>query len=100
MAGALELRAHRARDAAGRLVACSERIVASRRLLADPETMVKRCAWCGRLALGRAWVLEDEVPAFAGGLFEKRTTDGICSHCFDRLQRDRSNGVSMHANRA
>src|SRR5262249_52620478 len=88
MGGALELRAQRARDEARQLIMQSRCIVASRRLLADPESVITRCAWCGRLALGGAWMPVDEIPVFVNGRLEGQTTHGICLGCIDRLERE------------
>lgn len=88
MHGSLELRAQRARVEARQLIARSRCILASRRLLADPASVVTRCAWCGRLALGGLWVTDDAVPFFVNGQLEEHTSHGICTACLDELERD------------
>lgn len=82
----LMARVRRARAEAERLTTRSAVLVTARRALADPHTMVRRCAWCNRLLLGRVWVPEDEVPDFVGDLLENRTTHGICENCVHELE--------------
>lgn len=84
-------RARRAYRDADTAIARSEVVVSARRLVRDPAAMVKRCAWCGRLLLGRGWVPTEEVPQFVGSALDERTTHGICERCVRRLERD---GVS------
>jgi hypothetical protein len=88
LVGSLLRRVTRARTEAEKAVARSEVLAAARVAVREPRRMVKRCAWCGRLALGRGWVPADEVPAFVGTLLDERTTHGICEHCLRRLERD------------
>jgi hypothetical protein len=45
-------------------VAEADLLTTASRLLREPGSMARRCAWCGRIALGREWVPEDDVPKF------------------------------------
>jgi hypothetical protein len=92
---ALTSRARAAIAAAERTVAQSETLAAASRLVTDPSQMVKRCAWCGRLALGR-WTSSEEAPRFLAGRLDGQTTHGICSECLRRLERTGRTRPLMH----
>jgi hypothetical protein len=85
---ALAARARRAAAEAERIVARSQVIVAARRVVRDPASMVKRCAWCGRVLIGRGWVPAEDMPDFVIDALEDHTTHGICERCVRRLERD------------
>lgn len=81
----------RAREAIGRAqaaIAEADVLRATARLLRDPASMARRCAWCGRLALGRTWKPADQVPEELRTRFEDRATHGICATCLRRLERE------------
>lgn len=84
--GALMARVSRARAAAERTIERSAVLVTARRAVANPHTMVKRCAWCQRLLLAGVWVPEDDIPDFVGRLLDGRTTHGICERCMRDLE--------------
>ena len=85
---ALAARARRAAAEAERIVARSQVIMAARRATHDPSAMVKRCAWCGRVMIGREWVAAEHMPKFVARALEDHTTHGICDGCLHRLERD------------
>jgi hypothetical protein len=81
----------RLRDAKARsetLVARSKVLASARALVRDPEKMLRRCAWCGRLQLGGQWVSEEEAPEFVKRLLDDRATHGICRSCLSRLEAE------------
>lgn len=81
-------RVNRARAEAERAVARSETLTAAMRVIREPGAMLNRCAWCGRVSVGRGWVPADAMPAFVARLLDDRTTHGICERCLRRLERD------------
>lgn len=67
-------------------VARSERLTAARALRgAGPA---RRCAWCGRLALGRHWTPLEEAPAFVPRDIGDGASHTICPDCLGRLERE------------
>ena len=82
----LTSRVRRAIAVAQETVARSEALAAASRLVQDPSLMMKRCAWCGRLALGR-WTTNERVPSFVTDRMDGQTTHGICADCLRRLER-------------
>ena len=81
-------------EAAG---ARSHVLIDASRYVRFDETYVPRCAWCGRIALGGAWVEEAEVPPFVRSALESRSTDGICPACFAEQLPTPGNRVVVHA---
>ena len=73
---------------ATRAVARSESLLAARALVRERGRLAKRCAWCGRLDLGRRWTPPDEVPQFLPAAVRERITHGICPDCLARLERE------------
>lgn len=55
------------------------------------EVMVRRCAWCSRLAVGGEWLHLEAIgegqQRIATSLLE-RSTNGICPGCFQRVSDD------------
>jgi hypothetical protein len=94
--GALIRRVNHACADAQRAVARSEMLVTARRLARDPSSMVRRCAWCGRMQLGHDWISADEAPAFLGSELDHRTSHGICERCIRKLEQD---GASLPVKR-
>jgi hypothetical protein len=80
---ALASRVRRALSNAQRTVAEAEAVICASRLAQERDSMVMRCAWCGRIALGAG----SEVPAFIATRLDERTTHGICPDCVRRLER-------------
>ncbi len=94
----------RARDAAGKAVvrrarhaiAVAEQAIArarvlqdGRRLARDPATLMRRCAWCGRVTLGGEWVDADEARrVVAGRNGDPEISHTICPDCTDELVRE------------
>jgi len=64
----------------------SELLTAASRLARDPATMARRCAWCGRLELGRSWRAPESAPEFLVATLERRATHTICPDCLGRLE--------------
>jgi hypothetical protein len=80
----------RARDAvaeAERAVSRSQTLTAARRLLHE-RALLKRCAWCGRISLGRGWTASDDLPHFVPESVRANASHGICPTCLERLARD------------
>jgi hypothetical protein len=50
------------------------------------DSMVTRCAWCGRLEFGGHWTQVDEAPFFDEFL-DRCVTHGICEDCLRALER-------------
>jgi hypothetical protein len=69
-------------------VARSECLSAARILVRDPHRLARRCAWCGRLALGRHWTPPAELPGFLPAEVRQRISHGICPDCLARLERE------------
>ena len=84
--GALVFRARRAVAAARTTVAQAEVLTESSRLANDRNALIRRCAWCGRLALGR-WTPADEAPAFLTLRAEGKATHGICPDCLRHVEQ-------------
>jgi hypothetical protein len=82
----LARRVKQAIAAAEEAKAKSETLVAARRVVRDPAMMLRRCAWCGRISLGR-WTVVEEAPPFLPREMHGRTTHGICPDCLCRLER-------------
>lgn len=82
----LASRVRAAIERAHELVADAELVTAASRLVRDPGSLARRCAWCGRLALGRRWVPVDELPAFIRADLDEHVTHGICERCLRRLE--------------
>src|SRR5581483_7178532 len=81
----------RLRDAKARsetLVARSKVLASARALARDPDGMLRRCAWCGRLRLGGQWIPPDEAPEFVRRLPDERATHGICRSCLEQLEAE------------
>jgi ribosomal protein L28 len=85
---ALAERVRVAIERAHAVVAEADVLSALSRLLREPTSMAKRCAWCGRLALGRGWIPAEQIPAEIRALLEERMTHGICADCLRRLERE------------
>lgn len=88
---ALEDRVRQAITAAEMTVVRSEILTAASRLAKDETRMIRRCAWCGCLQLGR-WTPSDEAPAFLSAQMDGRATHGICPACLRRLKRKGESG--------
>lgn len=78
----------------------SQVVAAASSLGRGPHTMAKRCAWCGRLELGRGWRSPERTPRFLAATLERRSTHSICPDCVRRLeesgQSKRLDEVSAH----
>lgn len=61
-------------------------VIAASRLARSPNVMAKRCAWCGRLDLGRGWRPPEQTPRFLVATLERRATHTICPDCVRRLE--------------
>ena len=83
---ALVFRARSAIAAARTTVAQAEVLTEASRLANDRYALIRRCAWCGRLALGR-WTPADEAPAFLTLRAESKATHGICPDCLRRIEQ-------------
>ncbi len=84
--GELMQRLRTAVQEASAAAAWSERLLAARRLARG--ALPTRCAWCGRLALGRQWTPLDEAPAFLPRDVGDGASHTICPDCTARLERE------------
>ncbi|MBV8257712.1 MAG: hypothetical protein JO073_07830 [Actinobacteria bacterium] len=83
---------HRARAAVAAAEAAVSRsrvVTAGVRLARQPEGMLRRCAWCGRVTLGEEWVDGDEAER----LTSRRGTalpasHTICPDCTEQLVQE------------
>jgi hypothetical protein len=82
----LKGRVGRAMADAQRAVARSELLTSASQVAHEPDAMVTRCAWCGRLALAGRWTRIEQAPGFLAGLIARRGTHGICPDCMRRLE--------------
>lgn len=96
LAARLQEAVTRAREA----VEESQVLIAASTLARSPAAMAKRCAWCGRLELGRGWRAPEQTPRFLVTTLERRATHTICPDCVRRLeeagQSHTANDVSVH----
>ena len=79
-------RVRQAIAAAERAVARAEVVTVAARLVKTRDTMVRRCAWCGCLALDR-WTAPSLRRPSSRWRASDQTTHGICSDCLRRLER-------------
>jgi hypothetical protein len=86
VAGHLSERVRAALADAERTVSQSEMLASARRIVRQPDSMVTRCAWCGRLQLGGHWTLVDQAPSFFKDFVDRSVTHGICGDCMRGLE--------------
>ncbi len=65
----------------------SEVLAAVSQLARNPAAMARRCAWCGRLELGRSWRVPQYTPPLLLDTLERRATHTICPDCVERLEQ-------------
>ena len=73
---------------AERTVARSLALKSMRRVLAEEELLVRRCAWCARFSLGEGWMEEGDLPRFVPQRAVESATHTICPECQTRLVRE------------
>ncbi len=82
-------RVRSALEAAEAAVARSRVLTAGRRLSREPEALLRRCAWCGRVTLGGEWVDADEATQLvAGRSGPVEASHTICPDCTERLVQE------------
>ena len=87
-AGALAERMREAIASAHHAISEAHVVRATSQLIREPTSMAKRCAWCGRLAIGRGWTPAEKIPENVRAQLEDRMTHGICGGCIRRLEQE------------
>ena len=58
------------------------------RLARDSQELMRRCAWCSRVALGGAWIDAEEAERLVGRRRTPEVSHTICPDCAERLVRE------------